>query len=290
MAFSVRKTWGIFNPNSKEPHRISRSKIDLFIQCPRCFYFDQRLGVNRPSSFPFTLNNAVDLLMKKEFDLHRAGKTPHPLMKAYGIDAVPFNDPRMEEWRDAMKRGIMCVHKPTNLCVRGGIDDVWVTPDGELHIVDYKATSKNGDVNLDAEWQDGYKRQMEIYQWLFRQNNFKVSKTGYFVYVNGKTDKEAFDAKLEFDLKIIPYEGDDSWVEKTIVKLKECLMDSRIPKKSKNCEHCEYFEAVVDVMKANALLNATKKIGKEVTESKKEEEKLEEAVPKTKGKPKSTLF
>ena len=43
--------------------------------------------------------------------------------------------------------------------------------DVELIIVDYKATAKNGEVNLDADWQIGYKRQMEIYQWLFRQND-----------------------------------------------------------------------------------------------------------------------
>jgi len=46
-------------------------------------------------------------------------------------------------------------------------------------------------VTLDAEWQDGYKRQMEIYQWLLRQNGLKVSDTGYFVYCNGKTDRKA---------------------------------------------------------------------------------------------------
>ena len=83
-------------------------------------------------------------------------------------------------------------------------------------IVDYKATSKAGDVSLDADWQIGYKRQMEIYQWLFRKNNHKVSSTGYFVYCNGDADKEAFDGKLEFDIKILPYVGDDSWIDKMI--------------------------------------------------------------------------
>ena len=55
----------------------------------------------------------------------------------------------------------------------------------------------------DADWQDGYKRQMEIYQWLLRKNGLDVSDTGYFVYCNGKTDKEAFDGKLEFDIEFI---------------------------------------------------------------------------------------
>jgi ATP-dependent exoDNAse (exonuclease V) beta subunit len=154
----------LYNPKSKDPMRLSRSKIDLFCQCPRCFYLDQRVGVFRPKSLPFTLNNAVDTLMKKEFDIHRAAGTKHPLVEAYGLDAVPLQDPRMEEWRDAFKRGISIAHKPTGMIFRGGVDDIWVNPAGELIIVDYKATSKEGEVNLDAEWQDGYKRQMEIYQ------------------------------------------------------------------------------------------------------------------------------
>src|SRR5208282_4300890 len=125
-----------------------------------------------------------------------------------------------------------------NLILSGGVDDVWVNPSGELIVVDYKATSKNGEVTLDADWQIGYKRQMEVYQWLFRRNGFKVSETGYFVYCNGDTDKEAFEGKLEFDVKIIPYKGDDSWVEKTLMEIKECLVKNSIPSPSADCDYC----------------------------------------------------
>ncbi len=237
------KTRGIFDPSSDEPFIVSRSGIDLFVDCPRCFYLDKRLGTGRPPGFPFSLNTAVDTLLKKEFDVHRARGSAHPLMKAYGIDAVPYADERLDEWRDSLKRGIRYFHEPTNLLVRGGIDDVWVAPSGELHIVDYKATSKSQEVSLDAEWQDGYKRQMEIYQWLFRRNGFRVSSTGYFVYCNGNADKEAFDARLEFDIKVIPYTGNDTWVESVLLKLRSALAADIIPPKGKDCDHCAYFEA-----------------------------------------------
>ena len=231
--------WNYGGPNWK----LSRSKIDLFLECPRCFYTDNKLGVARPPGFPFNLNSAVDNLLKKEFDIHRAGKTAHPLMKKYGIDAVPFSHPKMDEWRDSLRAGVSFIHKPANLFVRGGVDDVWAKPSGELIVVDYKATSKDGEVNLDAEWQDGYKRQMETYQWLFRQNNFKVSDTGYFVYVNGKTDREAFDGRLEFDVSIIPYTGNTDWVEPTLYKIKECLENENIPAPGDDCDYCKYRES-----------------------------------------------
>ena len=37
---------------------------------------------------------------------------------------------------------------------------------------------------LDKEWQNGYKRQMEFYQWLLRKNGFKVSNIGRLFLLN----------------------------------------------------------------------------------------------------------
>ena len=164
-------------------------------------------------------------------------------MEHYGIDAVPFQHEKMDEWRDSLRRGITKQIEGTNVVVTGGVDDVWVDPNGQLIIVDYKATAKAGEVSLDAEWQDGYKRQMEIYQWLFRKNGFNVSKTGYFVYCNGDTDKKAFDGKLEFDIKLIPYTGDDSWVQPKILEAIECLKSETLPESGADCDFCAYRKA-----------------------------------------------
>jgi len=223
--------------------RLSRSKIDLYLNCPKCFYLDVKLKVKRPPGFPFNINSEIDRLLKNEFDIHRAGQTAHPLMKTYGIEAVPFQHEKMDEWRDSLHRGITFPFPETDLIITGGVDDVWVNSEGELIIVDYKATAKNGEVTLDADWQIGYKRQMEIYQWLFRKNGFRVSDTGYFVYCNGRTDQESFDGKLEFDIKVIPYVGNSDWVEGTIKEIWNCLNEETIPQASPVCEYCRYRQA-----------------------------------------------
>lgn len=252
--YKGKRNYGIFDPKGTAPFKLSRSRIELFMNCARCFYIDRRLGVDRPPGYPFSLNSAVDKLLKKEFDIHRNGKTSHPLMKAYGIDAVPLAHEMIEKWRDALHGGITHLHKETNLFIGGGIDDVWVTPEGEFIIVDYKATSKEAEVTLDADWQIGYKRQMEIYQWLFRQNGFKVSDTGYFVYCNGNTDKAAFDSKLEFDVKIIPYVGETNWIEKTLQDIKHVLMNDKIPPANAECEYCLYRTSVAEVAEGQKSL------------------------------------
>jgi hypothetical protein len=118
--------------------------------------------------------------------------------------------------------------------------------------VDYKSTSKNKQITeLDEPWHESYKRQMEVYQWLLRRNGHDVSDTGYFVYVNGNTAKEAFDGKLEFELTIIPYTGSDAWVEATIQEIYECLNSPAIPKADPDCDYCTYREAVMEVERSH---------------------------------------
>lgn len=213
------------------------------MNCPRCFYLDRRLGVARPPGYPFTLNSAVDELLKREFDIHRKTGTQHPLQQKYKIDAIPLAHEKIDEWRDALHKGVVYHHADTNFRVTGGVDDVWVRPNGELIVVDYKATSKKEEVNLDADWQIGYKRQMEVYQWLFRKNGFLVSDIGYFVYCNGNSDAEAFDGKLEFDISVIPYTGDDAWIEPALLRVHACLNSEEMPTAASDCDYCSYREA-----------------------------------------------
>jgi len=227
--------------------KLSRSKIDLFLECPRCFYLDNKLGLKRVPGFPFALNSAVDFLLKQEFDTHRVQGTKHPLQEEYGIDAVPAQHPNIDTWRENFE-GVTCIHHDTGLTVSGAIDDLWMTSSGEYIVVDYKATAKEAPVtDLDQAWHDGYKRQMEVYQWLLRHNDLAVSDTGYFVYCTGKMDRHAFDKVIEFDVVLISYTGKDDWVDSTLHDVKTCLESDTIPAASPDCDHCTYWYARKDI-------------------------------------------
>jgi CRISPR/Cas system-associated exonuclease Cas4 (RecB family) len=224
--------------------RLSRSKIDLFIECPRCFYLDNKLGTKRPGMPSFNLNIAVDLLFKNEFDHFRKEKKQHPIMEKYGIDALPYQHKDLDIWRDNFK-GVEHTHEATGLVVSGAVDDVWVDSNGNLIVVDYKATSKDGTIETlsDSSWEDQYKRQMGVYQWLLEQNGFSVSKTGYFVYANASSDLEAFNDTLEFETTLVPCDGKTDWVDETLLKIKETLESETLPPTGEACEYCPYREA-----------------------------------------------
>lgn len=229
----------LYNPKSKSPFKLSRSKIDLFLECPRCFWLNVRKGVKRPSLPGFTLNLAVDELLKKEFDLLRKKGQVHEIMRQYKINAVPFNHPDIDHWRNNFV-GKQYLHEGTNLLIFGAIDDLWINKKEELIIVDYKATSTTKEISLEDKWKQRYKKQIEIYQWIYQMSGFKVAKTGYIVYANAGKNKSKFDAKLEFVLTIHPHKGNTSWVEPTILKIKKTLDSNKIPPVGKGCEYCPY--------------------------------------------------
>ena len=97
------------------------------------------------------------------------------------VDAVPFAHPELNTWRNNFK-GVRVLHEPSGFEVFGAIDDLWQdNSNSKLMVVDYKATSKNSEVSIDAPWQISYKRQMEFYQWLLRGRGLDVSDRCYFV-------------------------------------------------------------------------------------------------------------
>lgn len=237
--YKGKRKRNIYNSADTKSFKLSRSKIDLFLSCPRCFYIDRKLGVGRPPGFPFNINSAVDNLLKNEFDaLRNEGKT-HPLIEHFGIDARPAQHEKINEWRENFK-GVQFFDTETNLIITGAIDDLWINSHGEYIVVDYKATAKADPVTSlgEGEHYDGYRRQMEIYQWLLRKNDLEVSDTGYFVYCTGQPNNDRFDAHVDFDIHIIPYKGDDSWVEGILKEVKNTLDQVHIPDASQECDYC----------------------------------------------------
>jgi CRISPR/Cas system-associated exonuclease Cas4 (RecB family) len=235
-----------YTPGQKAPYKLSRSKIELFVQCPRCFWLDARARIKRPNGPPFSLNKAVDELLKKEFDGYRKVAKPHPIMVDNQIKAVPFAHDDLDKWRENFI-GVSTLHKPTNLFIYGAVDDLWINDDGEIIVVDYKATAKTSEVSLNADWQMSYKRQVEVYQWLLQQNGFKVNPLAVFIYTNGKLELNGFNDRLEFKTKLIEYVANNSWVDPILTKMKECL-EGDIPAVGNAamggpCDYCEYAKA-----------------------------------------------
>lgn len=220
---------------------LSRTKIELFMQCPRCFYTDVKYNIKRPPGFPFSLNNAVDILLKREFDTYRECGKPHPLQEPLGL--IPAKHQQLNVWRNA-KTGVSFFHPQHQCRYYGGIDDLWYNPVLNVyHVVDYKATAKTEAVKELPEWTISYKRQIELYQWLLRQNGLTLSDTAYFLYCTGDPNYNTFNGSLHFRQHVIAYQGQTHWIDEALNALQACYNNPTPPAYNTTCAYCAFKNA-----------------------------------------------
>ena len=276
---TAKRHRGKFDPNNPNPYELSRSRVETFLKCKACFWLHQIHKVSPPEIPSFTINTTTDILLKRDADAVR-GKSALPLWEQAGLEhIIPFDHEHLNNWTNSLHYGLNdsyfnTVHKETNIKFGGGLDDVYLnTETDQIHIIDYKSQAqgtRNPDTyevkpsSLNDPWKIGYKRQMDMYVWVARQKGLNVSNTGYFVYVDAQhkhiegmlIDRDPSIAWMKFNASIIPYEADTSWVEPTLVEIKNFLMNQptipdHTPKGDNfmGCDVGRYANDMMDVIK-----------------------------------------
>ena len=263
---SSKRHQSVFNPEHPAPYELARGRVENFLKCKACFWLTQLKGVKPPEIPNFTINTTTDILLKRDADAVR-GKSTLPIWEAAGLGhLIPFEHEDLENWTNSQQFGLNdhhfnTIHEETNIKFGGGLDDVFLnTETGKIHIVDYKSQAQgtrspnNYEVkpsSLNDPWKIGYKRQMDMYVWVARRKGFDVSDTGYFVYVDAQhknvdgmlMDADPNIAWMKFNASILPYEADTSWVEPTLIEIKDFLLNqSYCPEhtpKGENFTGCE---------------------------------------------------
>lgn len=219
--------------------RLSRSRVELFLECPRCFWLATRGETARPDGPPLRLHLTIDAILKKEFDVYRLRGEPHPTMRLFGIEAVPFRHVEMETWRD-FRQGIAVAHAASGIELYGAVDDIWQHADGRLSVVDYKTTSTRPPVAFTGPHHAAYRRQLELYRWLLQGHGFPLHEEDYWLVANADPDLEALDGRLPLALSVVPYRGSTDWVPDALKGMRECLDSETVPTPAKDCRWCRY--------------------------------------------------
>lgn len=249
------KSSSIYTPRQSEDFKISRSKFEDFLKCPRCFYLDRVKGLVSPGMPKWSLNETTDLLLKKEFDRCRETQTPHRLFLENGLEhVVPFKNENMDRWRDSLRHGLSARFKDTNIILSGGIDDIWQnTITKDLIVVDYKSQASSSEVEndsyLNSGFHEAYKHQLDFYNYLLGLMGFKTSDTSYFLVVNANRAAEEFNGLMEFTETLIPYKHDITWIDSKVIEMIECLNHEKVPLNHPSCEGCAYTKQIFNLVK-----------------------------------------
>lgn len=223
------------NQYNIEKIQLSPNSLNLYLECPHCFWLEKKMGVKRPPPYPYALNSAVDTLLKQEFDSYRIKGETHPLVAANNIPAKLFsNQELLNQWRSNFS-GIRYFDQELGATLFGAVDDVLEFPDGKLAALDYKSTgSKVANVYDRFQWQ------LDIYTYLLEKNGFKTPRKGYLAfYVVDKTN--GFNDRLPFKKELHTIDTNPDDVYPLFKEAVEVLRKDVPPAHNSDCKFIAWF-------------------------------------------------
>jgi hypothetical protein len=244
--------------------RLSRSRWESFIKCPRCFYLKEKYDIEPPSQPGHPINTRVDSLLKTEFDLLRKEEKAHEIFKEYNLNFIPYNklDPKVLAKFRTNSKGVEAKSLKTEFILFGSLDDLWFNLDTkEVVVLDYKTTSNKNLENYTTStkhYHKSYRRQLDFYAHLL--NLYKlpnlVHETAYWLICNAADENQTvFNNNLKFKTTLLPYKWNTDYIEDTLVDLERCLENDEIPVSGDDCDNCRWFK---EVKKKEELISINK--------------------------------
>lgn len=237
----------LYVKNNLSPFGISRSKIDLFFDCKRCFYLDQRFGIKRPHGTALVINNFVVNNFKTILNKYRQSQSILPESSLIGKKLIPSNHHLLPSWNDQFK-GIYYVDKKTNFKIKANLDDVWECSNlRDNYPVIIKSTSRRKDISSESIW-PGYWKQLSLYAYLLSKNSLKIGDKGILVYLNTAVKIQNNQKEIDFDILIFERKLDFSWIEPSLDKIFNVLNSDYVPEENSFCKFCRYQKSIQSIL------------------------------------------
>ena len=213
------------------PYKLSQSTLNLFKECPRCFWLQLKKGIKRPDTIFPSLPSGMDKVIKIHFDnFMEKGILPPELCKNSECnDLKLFNDKKLlEEWRNNRK-GVQFKDNEGNI-LKGAIDNI-LKKGNKLIVLDYKTRG----FPLKEDTAEHYQTQLDIYNFLLRKNNYETENYSYLLFYHPKeVNKEG---NVIFNTDLIKMKVNISNAESIWKHALESL-EQGMPETNQDCEFC----------------------------------------------------
>lgn len=210
---------------------LSPSKLNLFQECPLCFWLSEVKGVHRPQGPFSSLPNGLDRLIKEYFDQYRVlGKVPPELEGK--VEGKPFSDQAlMDKWRN-WKTGLSYTDDTLNAVLFGALDECFVN--GDYYIpVDYK--TRGFDLKEDST--SYYQTQLDCYAFLLEKSGYPTPSFGYLIYYIPKKVEE--NGLIKFRIEPQKMETNPQRAYEVFAKALQ-LIANPAPASHSGCQFCSW--------------------------------------------------
>jgi len=213
-------------------YRFSPSTLNIFFDCPRCFWLHFKKEIHRPRGIFPSLPGAMDRALKEYYNSYRRMKKLPPELEGK-VEGLLFEDEGLlEEWRN-WRKGLVYEDKTLGVTLSGALDECLVK--GDYYIpLDYK-TKGSAPTQKDSE--KYYQNQLDCYCLLLEFNKRPTCSLAYLVYYYpGAVQKNGL---VQFKVEPIRIETDPFRAKETLKEAMK-LLSGPLPEDGGACEYCQY--------------------------------------------------
>lgn len=220
---------------TKKETRLSPSSLNLFLECPRCFWLQINESIHRPRGAYPSLPGGMDTIIKVYFDKYRVKGELPPEVKGRLEGRLLSDTNLLNKWRN-WRTGLKYKDEDLGVTLFGALDDCLVDSSSSEKIyympLDYKT---RGSMPRDGDSEKYYGNQLDCYALLLEGNGYPIGEFGYLLYYYPKEVKE--EGNVVFNVEPIRLKVDPERARKTLRDAVK-LLNGPIPPHHSECEYC----------------------------------------------------
>jgi len=205
--------------------KLSQSTINLFLECPRCFWLVVAKGIKRPRGpFP-SLPSGIDLVLKDYFNFYRnKGEVPEIIKGRLPGRIVSSLPPSL------------CFYdQKINAMLYGRLDECLEIEENIFAPLDHKTRG----FKTKEDTHTFYQNELDVYTLLLEENHYPTKKNGFLVfYIPQKSNQ--LHKGFPFEVEIKEIETFPEAAKENFYRAVDTLRKTQPPPSSENCEYCQW--------------------------------------------------
>lgn len=202
-------------------YKLSPSNLNLFEDCPRCFWLRMVKKIKRPSGPMSSIPIKMDSIIKHYFDRYRELNQLPPMIDGKIPGHLAVDMPKT--LKHQLDNGITLWGRP---------DDYLELNDGSILALDHKTKSK-----APEDVHSSYQLQLDVYSFLLKNLGYKTIDKAFLIYYC--PDECDLHDGMPFNCTVIEVKTNPARTRRLVEKA-FTILNSEIPESHENCEYCKW--------------------------------------------------